>query len=295
LAIWAFEFVLNIGFAILLMNNGQQQFFKYPYCLKPFSVSGHAFGHTMKLIIPLLILGIIIITVFAYRGSKTKVTTRQAGLASQKEDLTLIVEPDSAVSFGYKCIWIAVKTNDKDRVAEILGVTNVMACNWKNGIHKAYENKVFISPTVGDWTLAIGWGLVDFNPKSELDETAGFKRKLDALSKEVGEAQLFATHRITDYHSWAKSINGKTVRYYSFIGERLENILIEGKPTPIESNLNLANTFSEEAKDEKYFERADIIFPDEELVMQVAEAWSVNPTTLEGRKDISAGLGLVSR
>ena len=71
--------------------------------------------------------------------------------------------------------------------------------------------------------------------------------------------------------------------------------MIEGDPTPIESNVNLANTFSEEAKDENYFERTDITFPDEELVMKVAEAWSVNPTTLEGRKDISTGLGLVGR
>jgi hypothetical protein len=249
----------------------------------------------MKLILPILILGLIIIAVIAFRRSKTRVAPAQADLASQKEDFALIIEPDSAVSFGYKCVWIAVKTNDKDRVAKILGLKYVMACNWKYGIQKAYEDKIFISPPVGNWTLVIGWGLVDFNPKSEIDETVGFKRKINALSKEFGEAQLFTSHRITDYHSWAKSINGETVRYYSFIGERLENILIEGEPTPIETNLNLANTFSEEAKDENYFERKDITFPDEELVMKIAEAWSVNPTKLEVRKDVLPGLGLVGR
>jgi hypothetical protein len=247
----------------------------------------------MQFIIPLLILGAALLAVFAYRRFKASVPPGGARLASPEDDLSAMIEPDSPVSFGYKCIWMAVKTNDKDRVARLLGIENVMACNWKFGIQKAYQDEVFISPAEGEWTLVVGFGLADFKAESELDEAVGFKRKINAVSTVFGEAQLFVTHRITDYHCWARSINGVTTRYYSYIGERLENILIEGDPTPVESKLNLANTFSGEAKNENYFERTDISFPDEELVMKVAEAWSVNPTRLEGRPDIAPGLGLV--
>lgn len=247
----------------------------------------------MKLIIPVLVFALIFIIAFIYRRFIKKGDTEQVTSNNEKDSFSIKTDPDDVVSFGYKCIWIAVETNNTHRVAEVLGVKNPMVCNWKTGIQKAYENKIFISPSVGAWTLIVGWGLVDFKPKNELDEARGFKQKINALSKEFGEAQLFFTHRVTEYHGWAKSINGTTTRYYSFLGERFENILIEGDATPFEKQLNLANTFSEEAKDENYFEREDIVFPDEELVMKIAEAWSVNPTTLEDRKDISKGLGLV--
>jgi hypothetical protein len=247
----------------------------------------------MKFIIPILVLALIVIAVLIYKRFNKKIKNWPVTSDSEKDSPAMIAEPNGVVSFGYKCIWIAVNTHDRDRVAEILGIKNLIACNWEKGIEKAYENKIFISPSVGIWTLIAGWGLVDFEPKNELDEAKGFKQKIDILSKEFGEAQLFFTHRVTEYHGWAKSINGTTTRYYSFLGERFENILIEGEATPFEKQLNLANTFSEEAKDENYYEREDIVFPDEELVMKIAEVWSVNPTTLEDRTDISKGLGLV--
>jgi hypothetical protein len=184
--------------------------------------------------------------------------TPKGASTDNTDEMALMILPDNPVSFGYKCIWIAVRTNDKDKVAHMLGIKNKMACNWKYGIEKAYERKVFISPSVGQWTFAIGWGLADFTPKSELEETIGLKAKIDALSKEFGEAQIFATHRVSDAHSWAKSINGQTVRYYAWAGE---SVLIEGEPTTIEIELNLANTFLEEAQDENYYEQANILSP----------------------------------
>jgi hypothetical protein len=54
----------------------------------------------------------------------------------------------------------------------------------------------------------------------------------------------------------------------------------------------LVNTFSKESKEENYWERQDLITPNEELVIKVAESWSINPTTLSERNDVK-GLGLV--
>jgi len=249
----------------------------------------------MRPIIILLVLAAAIAAIIVYRRKNSNTSLEKMQIENQKDDFALMVEPDSAVSFGYKCIWIAVKTIDKDSVASVLGLKNFMACNWKFGIERAYENKVFVSPPVGNWTLAVGWGLTDFKTESEFDESVGLKQKIDLLSKSFGEAQLFATHRVTEYHCWAKSVNGKTVRYYSYLGERLKNLLVEGSPTPVESVLNLVNTFSKEANEDDYFERTDITFPDEDMVMKIAESWSVNPMLLEERKDILPGLGLISK
>jgi hypothetical protein len=202
---------------------------------------------------------------------------------------------DTPVSFGYKCIWISVKTSNKEKIAEILGLKQVHSENWKTGIEEAYNDKIFITPQIGEWTLIVGYGLADPNSKDELDEANSYKEKINKLSKEFGEAQFFATHRVTEFHVWARSLNGQTVRFYSYVGEKGENILIEGEPTSIEKQYNLINTFSKEAKEEKYFDRADLTVPNEELVMKIASSWSVDPTTLEDRKDIKPGFGIVGK
>lgn len=200
--------------------------------------------------------------------------------------------PDSAVGFGYKCVWFAVKTDNKHKLGEILKLKNISDCNWQVGIDKAYNGSVFITPTIDGWTLACGWGLPHGDSKEGIDEV---KNMLQTLSKAFGEAQFFCTHRVTEYHCWIKATNGKVERVYSFLGESGENIAVEGQPTAFEQTLNLANTFSDEAKDEKYFERDDLVWADEELLMQVAEHWSIDPTKLEEREDIPPSLGLLGQ
>lgn len=59
--------------------------------------------------------------------------------------------------------------------------------------------------------------------------------------------------------------------------------------------MKLVNTFSEEAKNKAYYENEKLIYPDEDLVMQVAEHWSINPSKLEERKDIEPSLGLLGQ
>jgi hypothetical protein len=115
------------------------------------------------------------------------------------------------------------------------------------------------------------------------------------LSKEFGEAQFFCTHRIVEYHCWALATNGQVNRVYSYLGESGENIVIEGQPTTFEQTLNLVNTFSDEAKNENYYEQEDLVWASEELVMEVAKHWSIDPTKLGERKDIASSLGLLGQ
>lgn len=241
---------------------------------------------TTGIVIILTAIALIVVTLYRKRttiGKTVRVSTDLTGVN---------VEPDSAVSFGYKCIWFAVRTDNKNRLAEIFGLTDIFDCNWKIGIDKAYEGAVFITPTIDNWTLVVGWGL-------PYDDGAGgvekVKDALQILSKEFGEAQFFCTERISEYHCWMKSISGDVVRVYIFLGEIGQNTLVEGNPTAFEQTLKLANTLSDEAKNAGYFENKDLTWPDEDLVMQIAGHWSIDPTQLEQRHDIKPGLGLLGR
>jgi hypothetical protein len=197
---------------------------------------------------------------------------------------------DSPVSFGYKIMWYAVQTDDKWKLAEILGFQNMSECNWQTGVDKAYNGSVFITPVVQGWTLVCGWGLSSAESKDEIKEV---KEVLMRLSRGFREAQYFCTHRVTEYHCWMKAVHGEVVRVYAYLGESGENVAIEGEPTVFEKTLNLPNTFSDEAKAADYTEREDITWPYEQLVMEVAANWSVDPSALEDRKDIAPGLGLI--
>jgi hypothetical protein len=109
------------------------------------------------------------------------------------------------------------------------------------------------------------------------------------ISLEFGEAQFFCTHRVIEYQCWMKASNGIILRVYSYLGESGKNIEIEGEPTEVEQPLNLVNTLSSHAEGENYFEREDLTWPDEDLVMKIAGNWSIDPTQLDKRADISRG------
>ena len=75
---------------------------------------------------------------------------------------------DKPVAFGYKCLWIAVKTINQQDVAKEIGLSNVKKSNWGTGITKAYEGLVFITPPVGGWILVVGAGLPNTSSKERI-------------------------------------------------------------------------------------------------------------------------------
>lgn len=201
------------------------------------------------------------------------------------------VEEDLPIGFGYKIMWIAVKTEMKEKVGEIIGLKKLQPSTWKNGIDKAYKDSVFITPPVNGWTLAVGMKLPSGDSIESIDKV---KLLLKKLSLEFGEAQFFCTHRVVEYHCWIKSTKGNIIRTYSYLGESGENILIDGTPTAIEKKYKLVNTFSPEAEKKDYFEQEDLVYPDEELVMTIAEDWSINPTLIDNMENIK-GIGLIGK
>jgi hypothetical protein len=239
----------------------------------------------------LIVVGIIVILAISiYVAKKSGVSTTYQPVSNKTSSANDTI--DSPIDFGYKMIWIAVNTDNKKRIAELLSLDNPQPANWESGIDIAYGGGIFISPKIGDWTLVAGTHLANTD---NLEGITQLESTLNKLSSEFGEAQSFATHRVVEYHHWIKSVNGKTIRTYAYLGESGENIKIDGEPTNAEIHLNLFNSFSPEAEDEAYWEREDVNFADEELVMQIAENWSVNPTKLSERNDIAAELGMVSK
>lgn len=239
-----------------------------------------------------ILIGLIVIAIIAVTVYKKKPLSEQIFYPSRVPPTVDKTVPDSAIDFGYKCMWFAVKTDKRNRLAEILKLKNISNCNWQVGIDMAYNGSVFITQAIDGWTLACGWELPHGDSKEGIEEV---KNILQTLSKEFGEAQFFCTHRVTEYHCWIKATSGQVTRVYSYLGERGENIVIEGEPTDFEKKYKLVNTFSDEAKDEKYFDNENLIVPDEEFLMKVAEHWSIDPTQLNNRKDIPPGLGLLGQ
>ena len=235
----------------------------------------------------LIIIGIIAFITFTVWIAKRNGVTSEY----KSKEIQISTNLDEPIDFGYKTVWIAVKTDKKERIAEILELQNIKGSNWKSGIDSAYNDGIFITPLIGQWTIAVGVKLSN----GQLEDINKLERILKKLSSEFGEAQSFGTHRVVEYHHWIKSENGIITRTYSYIGESGENLKVFGELTKTEIGLNLFNSFSKEAESDKYWEREDLDYADEELVMKIAENWSVNPTKLTERKDIKKELGLVGK
>lgn len=195
---------------------------------------------------------------------------------------------DNPIDFGYKLSWLAIRTNDQLKVAQALKPNKIINSNWESGIKLAYRKASFVTPPINDWILVANY----FPLPDHENNVEDVSKNLINLSNVFGEVQLFGTHRVVEFHCWAKAIDGYIQRAYAYIGEQGKNIWIVGEPTEIEKNLKLVNTFSDEENEETYWDQIDLVIPDEELVMQIAESWSINPTTLSERIDIK-GLGLI--
>lgn len=193
-------------------------------------------------------------------------------LITTKINLQIEKHPGVIEYFGYKSWWIAIKSENNLEIADFI----------KQLEETSNQKLIFKYP---NWTISItsqknGWIFVIGElPTGDNNESLEkLKILLEKISDRFGEVQFFASHRIVEYHCWARAINGKILRIYSFLGESGENIAINGEPFGVERNYNLVNTFSEESKQEGYYDRLDLTFPDESLVMTIAENWSINPT-----------------
>jgi hypothetical protein len=179
------------------------------------------------------------------------------------------MQPDVPISFGYKLLWLAVQTDDPKDVVIALHLTHVRESNWKAGVDAAYDRQVFVTPSIYGWVLAASFALPEI-----AEDRNDVPALLTELGKTFADVQFFGTHRIVEYHAWARAIDGKVIRQYAYLGESGKTLRDEGDPTSEEKSLGLVYDESAQAFDVRNW-------PDEEDVMKLAGAWSVNPDTLD--------------
>lgn len=195
-------------------------------------------------------------------------------------------DPTKPINFGYKWVWVAVKTENTERLLEVLKLDGVKQANWVEGTLQACNGDVFVLPPIEGWILISGLGLP--NPSSK-DGVVASKLLIDKLSEAFNEAQLFGNHRVSGTAFWMKSVNGQTVRLYCIADG---NNYIEGELTDVEKKWDLIDTNSPEAQNEEYWDK--MVYPDAEHVLEVAKNWSINPMELEGKENVGA-FGYIGR
>ncbi|QSB17478.1 hypothetical protein JQS43_20875 [Natronosporangium hydrolyticum] len=174
------------------------------------------------------------------------------------------------VGFGFKQAWLAIREVDPATVIATLGLRDLGEAPWRDGIDLAYltDNRVAVTPPLpgaggARWVLAVGKWLL--RPGAPTD-VAGISAALDT------EVQFFATHRVMELHRWERARAGNLVRGFEYVGETGEVNLWHGEPDPAELAAGLPAAIGEEVD----------VLVDEADVLRVAEAWSVDPASLDG-------------
>jgi hypothetical protein len=168
------------------------------------------------------------------------------------------------VGFGGKQAWLAVRDGDPSKVLAALGLRDLGEVPWREGIDIAYltDDRIAITPPL-PWVLAVGRRFLQ-TPVDIIELSA-------TLHTEV---QFFATHRVTEMHRWARAVDGELVRTFGYVGQTGEVTSWYGDPDPAERAAGLPEILDEETT----------VLVSEHDVLRVAGAWSVDPTTLSGRK-----------
>ena len=175
------------------------------------------------------------------------------------------------VGFGGKQAWLAVRDGDPAELLRALGLRDLGDVPWRDGIDLAHltDDRVAVTPPLPGardtrWVLAVGRYLL--RPGTPLD--------VPGLSGRLGtEVQFFATHRVTEMHRWQRAADGVPVRTFGYVGQTGEVTSWHGDPDPAERAAGLPAAFDDETT----------VLVAEQDVLKVADAWSMDPTTLTGR------------
>jgi hypothetical protein len=183
-------------------------------------------------------------------------------------------DPDVPVPFGPRTAWLALETTETDRVVAALGLQDVRAATWAEGIKAVQQSSVFVTPPLADWTLAVGTALI---PPDRAE--AFVKPLLERLSRQFGDAQYFCTHHDYELHVWARARKGRLVRGYGWLGQKSLTLWDEGGQTKEERDLGFSFLAGGAFTTAPARDR-EATAPDEDCVMQVAALWSIDPSTL---------------
>jgi hypothetical protein len=181
------------------------------------------------------------------------------------------MDTDVMVGFGGKQAWLAVRDGDPAAVLAALGLRDLGDVPWREGIDIAHltDDRVAITPPLPGargttWVLAAGRYLL--RPDTVID-LPGLSGRLHT------EVQFFATHRVTELHRWQRAADGDLIRAFGYVGQTGDVTSWHGDPDPAERAAGLPAAVDD----------ATTVLVSEHDVLRVADAWSIDPTTLTGR------------
>ena len=177
--------------------------------------------------------------------------------------------------FGYKIVWLAIKGAEIDTILSCCPeLRYVREAGWKDAMKEVTEKwtKAMLSGPYDGWVFLIGSGLWDL---SQVDEIVKVMGRIGERAKEVC---YFASHRVSEAYAFARVVQGKMIRLYSYADGQLFGCI--GERSDVEEKLSL--TFAE--REEDLFEEG-FDYIDEEDVLRIAGEWSMHPEALLGREE----------
>jgi hypothetical protein len=175
------------------------------------------------------------------------------------------------VGFGGKQAWLAVRDGEPELVTALLGLTDLGTVSWRMGIDLAYftDDRVMLTPPLPGaggslWLLVVGRWLA--TQESTVD--------VESLSESLAtEVQYFATDRSAQRHRWRRARDGVLLRSFDLLAADGRVVDWHGDPDEAEAAAGLPAAVDEDTD----------VLVDEADVLRVAGAWSIDPTTLNGR------------
>jgi hypothetical protein len=181
------------------------------------------------------------------------------------------MEKELMVGFGGKQAWLAVRDGDPEAILAALELRDLGPVPWRDGMDLAHltDDRVAVTPPLPGarattWVLVVGRLLI--RPDHPVD-VIGLSAALHT------EVQFFATHRVTELHRWQRAADGELIRAFGYVGQTGEVTSWHGEPDPAEREAGLPAVLEEETT----------VLVGEKDVLRVADAWSIDPSTLSGR------------
>jgi len=177
-----------------------------------------------------------------------------------------------------------VRATDAEAVVRALGLRTVLPANWATGLAGVQQEGVFVTPAIDGWVLAVGGDL-----RGDGQDVGGFVTPLlERLGAAFGGAAWFRTDAANERHGWALATRQELARGYAFDGEQ-GHVFWHGDLTDAERELDC---FIDDPRDTSDDEVK--WWPDEQIVLSLAAAWSLDPRRLAGRSS-AASAGFVGR
>jgi len=202
------------------------------------------------------------------------------------------VDADLPCAFGCKMAWIAVRTRDTAKLIEALQLKDAHSVNWSLGIGTIYSDRiglkrVFVTPPIDGWSFVVGLSLP--HPMGDAFEDH-CSPLLSQLSRAFGTVHYFASLPELEYFAWVVLREGQMVRGFACGSEGV--MWNRGPVTVDEYTVNNAMFDIRLVGDDSDAGYVQVLR--EEHVLELARRWSLDPTRLDMRDDLEAGIGYLA-